>query len=736
LAGSDQFGHALIQWNGSTFALADHGTKQHATIDALIADLSLIPLKVRKPRPDMIGNNPVLFQVEAVTNYHAQSAGELSFSRGDFVNVYDESVRGFYVGEIDGRKGKFPAGMTRKLADTIRPGYQSPDFLSGNFQPLSAASRTSSVASGLGAGGGPPGFVDVDNPSKEAKKKVAAMQKRFDPNMHGPVPTEREFLEALKAASDDENNALKALQDERDRRSCTIYLFSGDDSASQQFDCAVSRMLADVLLEYTQRTGFAQPTLYEVVKGKETKLDGLRRPAAIALQWEAKGIQHATDSTHRFVVRPQSYKPRGALQRLFSSSKKEDFKSAPSLVSREVDTGVYGPSAVTQMSQAGEEAAGVYAGGPAMIMPGGFGGPAVGGGFGGPSPAAAGFGGGGGGGGGFGGQPGGFGGQPGGGGFGGPGFGGQPGGGGGGFGGPGGGFGGQPNNGGGFGGPAGGGFGGSSPPAERPSSPGRGPPPGGFPMPGRGPTPGFGAMGGGGGGPRPGGFGGGAGGPPPNAFAASGRGPMNVSGRGPPAAFNAGMPMFSGGGNPVSSEGPQEEYAPLPKSHDEVSSTGFSMDQGGGGGGGMFGGSPPPMMRGAPSMRGPPGAPGGFARGPPGGMGGPPPGGMGGPPPGGMGGPSPGGFGGPPPGGMMGGGPPPGGFGGGPGMGGPTPPGFRAPPPMPGGGGGRGGLPPPLVMPGLNAALPVNFMPPASAMSGMHEDADENYAPVPSSFNR
>jgi hypothetical protein len=144
--GSDNFGHALIQWSPQGFSLADQGSKTHPTIEALIAELNLTPLKVRKPRPDQVDGKRVLFQVEAITNYHAQGHGELSFSRGDFVNVYDESVRGFFVGEIDGRHGKFPSGMTKKLLDTVLPGYQSPDFLSNNsFVPLSQQGRSASV---------------------------------------------------------------------------------------------------------------------------------------------------------------------------------------------------------------------------------------------------------------------------------------------------------------------------------------------------------------------------------------------------------------------------------------------------------------------------------------------------------------------------------------------------------------------------------------------------------------
>ena len=73
---------------------------------------------------------------EAITAYHAQANGELSFARGDFINVFDESERGFFHGEFEGKAGKFPAGMTRKLMETLCPGYQPPDYSQkSNFVP-------------------------------------------------------------------------------------------------------------------------------------------------------------------------------------------------------------------------------------------------------------------------------------------------------------------------------------------------------------------------------------------------------------------------------------------------------------------------------------------------------------------------------------------------------------------------------------------------------------------------
>jgi hypothetical protein len=42
------------------------------------------------------------------------------------LQVYDESQRGFYLGEMDGKSGRFPSGLTRKIAGSEAPNYQPP----------------------------------------------------------------------------------------------------------------------------------------------------------------------------------------------------------------------------------------------------------------------------------------------------------------------------------------------------------------------------------------------------------------------------------------------------------------------------------------------------------------------------------------------------------------------------------------------------------------------------------
>jgi len=109
------FGHALIQYNGSGYSL-EQTTQVYDTIEGLIKslDLRLEDVKKNKPRPAQVFGQPVLLQVEAITNYNAQSAEELTMGRGDIINVIAQQV-GWYVGELDGRQGKFPAGLTKKV---------------------------------------------------------------------------------------------------------------------------------------------------------------------------------------------------------------------------------------------------------------------------------------------------------------------------------------------------------------------------------------------------------------------------------------------------------------------------------------------------------------------------------------------------------------------------------------------------------------------------------------------
>jgi hypothetical protein len=126
------FGHALIQYNGAGYSL-EQTTQVYDTIEGLIKslDLRLEDVKKNKPRPAQVFGQPVLLQVEAITNYNAQSAEELTMGRGDIINVTAQQT-GWYgksptldhpwlvmnvfvsVGELDGRQGKFPAGLTKK----------------------------------------------------------------------------------------------------------------------------------------------------------------------------------------------------------------------------------------------------------------------------------------------------------------------------------------------------------------------------------------------------------------------------------------------------------------------------------------------------------------------------------------------------------------------------------------------------------------------------------------------
>ena len=90
------FGHALIQFNGSGFSL-ENTTQVYDTIEGLIKslDLKLEDVKKNRPRPAAVFGQPVLFQVEAITNYNAQNPEELTMGRGDIINVIN-AAPGWY----------------------------------------------------------------------------------------------------------------------------------------------------------------------------------------------------------------------------------------------------------------------------------------------------------------------------------------------------------------------------------------------------------------------------------------------------------------------------------------------------------------------------------------------------------------------------------------------------------------------------------------------------------------
>lgn len=116
------FGHALIQWTGAGYAL-EQTNHSYPQIEQLIKslDLRLEDSKKNKPRPTHALGRPVLFQVEAITNYNAQSGEELSLGRGDIINVINQEA-GWYFGELDGNGGKFPQGLTKKVPGSEAPG--------------------------------------------------------------------------------------------------------------------------------------------------------------------------------------------------------------------------------------------------------------------------------------------------------------------------------------------------------------------------------------------------------------------------------------------------------------------------------------------------------------------------------------------------------------------------------------------------------------------------------------
>jgi len=93
----------------------------------------------------------------AITNYNAQSGEELTMGRGDVVNVVNQ-VPGYYVGELDGKFGKFPSGLTKKVPGSDAVGAGAPAPMMGGPPPMMAGGRAPPMmAAGSGGSFAPPG---------------------------------------------------------------------------------------------------------------------------------------------------------------------------------------------------------------------------------------------------------------------------------------------------------------------------------------------------------------------------------------------------------------------------------------------------------------------------------------------------------------------------------------------------------------------------------------------------
>jgi hypothetical protein len=115
-------------------------------------DLKLEDDKEKAPRPrHVFGNRLVLFQCEVLCTYNGVLPNEMTATRGDIINVY--GMEGpHYLCELKGRDGKFPIGLSKKIAgseagvpqDVIRreeakaykPGEQALTPNYGSAQPM------------------------------------------------------------------------------------------------------------------------------------------------------------------------------------------------------------------------------------------------------------------------------------------------------------------------------------------------------------------------------------------------------------------------------------------------------------------------------------------------------------------------------------------------------------------------------------------------------------------------
>ncbi|KAL8669780.1 MAG: hypothetical protein Q9168_005642 [Polycauliona sp. 1 TL-2023] len=63
-----------------------------------------------KPKPSRLGGAPAVERAEALYDYEAQAAGDLSFSTGDIIEIKQKgaSENEWWTGTLDGREGQFP----------------------------------------------------------------------------------------------------------------------------------------------------------------------------------------------------------------------------------------------------------------------------------------------------------------------------------------------------------------------------------------------------------------------------------------------------------------------------------------------------------------------------------------------------------------------------------------------------------------------------------------------------
>eukprot|EP00179_Madagascaria_erythrocladioides_P025312 CAMPEP_0198337464 /NCGR_PEP_ID=MMETSP1450-20131203/28647_1 /TAXON_ID=753684 ORGANISM="Madagascaria erythrocladiodes, Strain CCMP3234" /NCGR_SAMPLE_ID=MMETSP1450 /ASSEMBLY_ACC=CAM_ASM_001115 /LENGTH=231 /DNA_ID=CAMNT_0044042271 /DNA_START=25 /DNA_END=717 /DNA_ORIENTATION=- len=131
------FGHALIMWDGSGYTL-ENANKSYNVIEDLIKSLNLRleNVKKKRPRPGMALGHPVMFQVEVLCTYHARSDGELTAERADVVNVIGQEP-GYYYGELEGKGGRIPSGLTKKVpgSEVAPPGTPQPIAGGGILSP-------------------------------------------------------------------------------------------------------------------------------------------------------------------------------------------------------------------------------------------------------------------------------------------------------------------------------------------------------------------------------------------------------------------------------------------------------------------------------------------------------------------------------------------------------------------------------------------------------------------------
>ncbi|KAI4261472.1 MAG: hypothetical protein L6R42_003328 [Xanthoria sp. 1 TBL-2021] len=70
-----------------------------------------------KPKPARLGAAPAVEKAEALYDYEAQAAGDLSFSTGDIIEITQRgaSENEWWTGKLDGREGQFPGNYIRMI---------------------------------------------------------------------------------------------------------------------------------------------------------------------------------------------------------------------------------------------------------------------------------------------------------------------------------------------------------------------------------------------------------------------------------------------------------------------------------------------------------------------------------------------------------------------------------------------------------------------------------------------